>query len=89
MSKRPNRFPPFYNRLASPMSAFALMCSHVLAQWLLRSLLSFSPPHHAPLPLSLSLASILDVPSLNTFLALSWCSALQLFLALTQTATNW
>ncbi|VUZ52718.1 unnamed protein product [Hymenolepis diminuta] len=45
------------------------------------------------LSLSLLLASILVVASFNTFWYLgsinSWCSAPQLLLVLTQTATNW
>ncbi|VUZ42298.1 unnamed protein product, partial [Hymenolepis diminuta] len=41
-------------------------------------------------PISLTLASILILASLNTFFGLinSWCSALQLVLAFTQTAAN-
>ncbi|VUZ52862.1 unnamed protein product [Hymenolepis diminuta] len=56
---------------------------------LLHVLLISSLPQHAALPLSLSLLFV--VASLNIFLVLLnfWCSASQLLLALTQTATNW
>ncbi|VUZ47265.1 unnamed protein product, partial [Hymenolepis diminuta] len=57
-----------------------------VSDWLLRFLFIYSLPRHAALPLSVTRCGFLEYISglLN-----SRCSASQVLLALTQTATNW
>ncbi|VUZ53441.1 unnamed protein product [Hymenolepis diminuta] len=74
------------------LSLFATQQRTLVSYRLLRFLLIYSLPHHAPLPLSFSLSLSLSVTRLKLLyifgLINSWCPASQLLLALTQTARN-
>ncbi|VDL59219.1 unnamed protein product [Hymenolepis diminuta] len=105
MSKRVHRFPLFYNRLAShkghicaralawpyPSDSYKATLgfsdnTHTGQGGLLHVLFISSLSQHAVLPLSVTHCGFLEY---MFGLLNSWCSASQLLLALTQTATNW